>query len=84
MTTSSDSQDTARREVITIFPRCFDSLAQYELWRRSKNLSKKEQCSHCADCLPSYQLRMKKLGRCENPKQMFTFDEEGGVVGCGA
>lgn len=60
-----------------IFPLCFSSLEQYERWRKSFQCPR----SHCHDCLPAYQLRMKKQRRCEHPETMFTLDEEGGVVG---
>jgi hypothetical protein len=59
-------------------PLCFFSPADFERWRESR-----PRCeSHCKDCLPAYQLRMKKLQRCEHPEVMFTLDDEGGVVGC--
>lgn len=59
-------------------PLCFGSLADFERWRKSFQAG---SSGHCADCLPSYQLRMKKLGRCEHPDTMFSFDEDGGIVG---
>lgn len=59
------------------FPLCFASLKAYELWRASWKCPQ----SHCHDCLPTYQLRMTKLRRCEHPETMFTIDHDGGVVG---
>lgn len=59
------------------FPLCFSSPKLYALWRSSWRCPD----SHCHDCLPSYQLRMKKLGRCEHPEAMFTIEADGGVVG---
>ena len=35
----------------------------------------------CRDCTPSYQLRMKRQGRCEHPETMFAVDRDGAVVG---
>jgi hypothetical protein len=64
------------------FPLCFRSMQDFERWRNSKNIVKREP--HCRDCLPSYQLRMKKLGRCEHPNTSFSFDEDGGIVGLAA
>ena len=68
-------------------PACFSTIRIYHKWLDAQRVTGsvfEKSHSVCRDCLPGYQLRMKKLGRCENPKQMFTFDEEGGVVGCGA
>jgi hypothetical protein len=61
------------------FPLCFRSLADFERWRKSFGAN---DCGHCRDCLPEFQLRMKKLGRCEHPETMFTFSVEEGIVGC--
>jgi hypothetical protein len=59
---------------LCFFPRIF------ELWEGSSIPSARTRPSHCEDCTPSYQLRMKKAGRCEHPDVMFTI-EDGGVVG---
>lgn len=64
-------------EVMAIHPLCFKSLEDFERWRKSFQAG----LDFCRDCLPSYQLRMKKAGRCEHPEVMFSFDEEDGIVG---
>lgn len=62
------------------FPLCFTPRI-FELWRSSRVAAASNTDFVCRDCLPAYQLRMKKLGRCERPEVMFTLDEEGGIVG---
>jgi hypothetical protein len=65
------------------FPPCFSCEADYKLWRDGpyqENLA----AQHCADCLPSFKMRMAKAGRCEHPETVFaftpsTFDGEDGV-----
>lgn len=65
---------------MSTFPLCFTSLELYELWRSTRvSATAKTECV-CVDCLPSYQLRMKKTGRCEHPETMFTIDEVEGIV----
>lgn len=58
---------------LCFFPRIF------ELWDSAPAAVRVRDC--CVDCMPSYQLRMKKLGRCEHPNTSFSFDEEGGILG---
>lgn len=58
-------------------PNCFPSLLDFERWKNSLGA----ECGHCHDCMPTYQLRMKKLRRCEHPEIMFTIDEDRGIVG---
>lgn len=66
---------------MVVVPLCF-SPRIFELWRRSPVGSQdKRRDSPCTDCMPSYQLRMKKCGRCEHPEVMFTIDADGAVVG---
>lgn len=62
-------------------PPCFTPKV-WRLWEQANNsVPKGTRCaSHCRDCLPSYQLRMKKQRRCEHPETMFSFEEEG-IVG---
>lgn len=60
-----------------IVPACFPSLLDFERWAKSFGA---KDCGFCHDCLPSYQLRMKKLRRCEHPEIMFSIGEDG-VVG---
>lgn len=60
-------------------PMCFWSQRQFALWSASNEVQKPCE-SPCADCLPTFQLRMKKLGRCEHPETMFDFDQDA-IVG---
>lgn len=62
-------------------PLCFFSPADFERWRNSRVPANVRTDCVCVDCLPAYQLRMKKLGRCQHPYTMFTIDADGGVVG---
>lgn len=63
-----------------VHPLCF-SPRIFDLWEKANRSSTSAACrSHCRDCMPSYQLRMKKLKRCEHPETMFIV-EDGGVVG---
>lgn len=66
-----------------VIPLCFRTVADFERWQRSLAHcgGADKRASHCRDCLPAYQLRMKKLGRCEHPETMFTLDEMEGIVG---
>lgn len=62
-------------------PACF-SPRIFKLWEQANtSIPKGTRCeSHCRDCMPSYQLRMKRAGRCEHPEVMFAFEEDG-IVG---
>lgn len=66
-----------------IFPPCFSAIRFYRNWRdvnaRCGNGNKAPTV--CVDCLPSYQLKMKRQGRCSNPEMPFHFDEDGTIVG---
>lgn len=64
-------------------PPCFSSVRFYENWRAMlpKCNSGERQATICHDCLPGYQLRMKKLGRCAHPDTAFTVGQDGGVIG---
>lgn len=61
---------------------CFWSQRQFALWSASNNhIAEKSRCSSaCVDCLPSFQVRMKRAGRCEHPETMFAFNEDS-IVG---
>lgn len=63
-------------------PLCFTARV-WTLWEQANNsIPKASRCaSHCHDCLPSYQLRMKKQRRCEHPEVMFSVDGEGAIHG---
>ena len=65
------------------FPPCFSCKADYELWLNTP-LQENLVAQHCADCLPSFKMRMLKAGRCEHPETVFafipsSFDGEDGV-----
>ena len=64
-------------DAILTFPLCFATAEDFARWRGSFEA---KRVAHCRDCTPSFQLRMKKLNRCEHPETMFTFEEDG-VVG---
>lgn len=60
-------------------PLCFASPEMFALWVSAPAAA---ACSNpCRDCQPSYQLRMKKQGRCGHPETQFSVDEDGGVYG---
>lgn len=64
-------------------PMCFWSQRQFALWKAAdSHVPRGNRCNgdQCHDCLPTFQLRMKRLGRCEHPETMFTFGHEG-VIG---
>lgn len=63
-------------------PACFTARI-WLLWEESNNAIPKgaRTASHCHDCLPSYQLRMKKQRRCEHPEVMFSLDSDGAIHG---
>jgi hypothetical protein len=65
-------------QIMVAVPICFASSQDFERWSKSYN---PQRCSHCRDCTPTFQLRMKKQRRCERPEMMFAL-EDGGVVGC--
>ena len=64
-------------------PLCFVEPWLYELWAGSRVPNDKAGCQagHCTDCTPTYQLRMRKVGRCEHPETQFSVDRDGGVFG---
>ena len=64
-------------------PRCFSTLHIYLKWIDARRMGPANERTHpvCRDCTPSYQLRMKRQGRCEHPETMFAVDRDGAVVG---
>lgn len=67
---------------MTAAPLCFVPPAMYQLWL-SSGFTDAAECPAgvCTDCLPSYQLRMKKLGRCEHPETRFRMSAAGALFG---
>ena len=66
------------------FPACFTELKFYRNWKaKMPSCPDKDHATICSDCLPGYQIRMKRLGRCSNPEAAILFDEDGNVVGMG-
>ena len=64
------------------FPRCFSELRFYRNWQATvPHCPDKDRAVICHDCQPSYQLAMRKQGRCARPEVMFTIGLDGGVVG---
>lgn len=64
------------------FPACFTELRFYRNWKATvPHCPDKDRAVICHDCQPSYQLAMRKQGRCARPEVMFTVDRAGGVVG---
>ena len=64
------------------FPACFSELRFYRNWQATvPHCPDKDRAVICHDCQPSYQLAMRKQGRCARPDVMFTVDKAGGVVG---
>jgi hypothetical protein len=61
-------------------PLCFDSLAQYNLWKAAARQSNPGGSHICADCTPEYQAKMIKDQRCEKPLARF-IREDGEMVG---
>ena len=64
-------------------PACFSEIRFYRNWRAMvpRCGSSDRDVTICADCLPSYQMRMKRAGRCSNPGVVFRFTEDGAIVG---
>lgn len=65
---------------MSAMPLCFVDPRTFRLWAGSAG-AKECGSGPCADCQPSYQLRMKKMGRCDHPETMFGVNGEGGVYG---
>lgn len=55
-------------------PACFSSRKFYELWLDSP-YQQDPAARHCADCLPSFKMRMVSVGRCEHPETVFSFEQ---------
>lgn len=60
------------------WPKCFDSREQLEAWNEAMIQSKNTSYSIwvCIDCTPTYQAKMIKEGRCENPHVKFKKENE--------
>lgn len=60
------------------FPKCFESRKQFKDWRQAMEQAKVPlyTCWVCTDCLPTYQKKMIKAGRCENPHVKFKKEYE--------
>ncbi len=63
------------------YPKCFSALRFYESWRAA---NREKDATVCDDCLPSFQLAMKRVGRCSNPGAVFKFSPDGSISGLGA
>lgn len=65
-----------------VYPLCFAPRI-YDLWDKADTaIPKGQRCMNpCVDCLPQYQMRMKKAGRCAHPETMFGVDKDGGIYG---
>lgn len=62
-------------------PLCFVDPNIFKLWSGSAKVEECGEAGPCRDCLPAYQLRMKKRGRCSHPETMFGISQDGGVYG---
>lgn len=65
-------------------PLCFVPAGMYALWRKADEslpVDGRAASSVCTDCLPSYQFRMKKLGRCQHPETRFRVSQDGAFFG---
>jgi hypothetical protein len=66
-------------------PACFESKAQWDLYRASWRIGKaKEQSrvvNYCEDCLPEYRDRMREEKRCAHPDVVFIVDDDGFISG---
>ena len=63
------------------YPRCFSALRFYENWSAANH---DKEATVCDDCMPSFQLAMKRAGRCANPEAVFKFAADGSIAGLGA
>lgn len=59
-------------------PKCFDSREQFKDWHQAMMQAKTGlyNCWVCTDCLPGFQKKMIKQGRCENPHVKFKKEYE--------
>jgi hypothetical protein len=62
------------------YPKCFDSLAQFKLWKEAAKHASTGQSYICADCLPEYQNKMILQKRCAKPLAHF-IKVDGELVG---
>lgn len=62
-----------------LFPDCFDSFEQYDLWCDSAegNVDRREAPAFlagiCFDCTLPYKVRMQRAGRCMRPDTVFVW-----------
>ncbi len=64
-----------------VYPLCFAPRI-YDLWDKADKAAAHARCMNpCVDCLPQYQMRMKKAGRCAHPETMFGIDKDGAIYG---
>ena len=58
---------------MTYFPKCFESLEQFEEWLRMARKSSPNSpfLSFCVDCTISYKRKMLEENRCEHPETQF-------------
>lgn len=66
---------------MTTAPLCFMEPRMFALWMNSSGPKDDCQAGPCTDCLPAYQLRMKKQGRCAHPETNFGVRDDGGIFG---
>lgn len=64
-------------------PKCFDDDRQFRGWLECREQCYDRDAHICEDCLPEYQERMVKVGRCEHPEVKFRVDKHGMVEGWG-
>lgn len=62
-------------------PLCFVDPRLFKLWSSSAGVEECGAAGPCADCLPAYQLRMKKRGLCSHPETNFGVRQDGGIFG---
>lgn len=53
------------------YPKCFDSLEQYMLWKNVARNAYPGASGICADCTPEYKEKMIKANRCARPLTYF-------------
>ena len=65
-----------QREGAVVVPACFP-VRMYALWREvdARCGRTDRAASVCADCMPGYQMRMRRFGRCENPGAMVGMED---------
>ena len=64
-----------------VYPLCFASRLQYEVWKRAARQSPVGDSSYCADCTLAYQRQMIASFRCAHPCTSFHLDSDGFLEG---